>query len=66
MSKHESPLTCCDWECAAANRCQEGGFQCPDCGYWFCADEIADADGRCDDCAERHRREMNESAEDEE
>lgn len=57
MSRHESPLTCCDWECAAANNCREGGYQCEDCGCWFCGSEVAEGeDGvlRCDDCANEY------------
>lgn len=31
-----------------------------DCGHWYCPADEGDEDGRCDDCAERHRREMEE------
>lgn len=61
MSKRYSPLTCCDRDCAAANACTIGGEQCPDCGCWYCpVSDDHDDDGRCDDCAERHRRELEE------
>lgn len=68
MSRHESPLTCCDLECAAANGCREGGYQCEDCGNWFCGHEVVEGDDgvcRCDDCAEIHRRELEEEEEQE-
>ena len=58
MSK---PLTCCDRDCADANGCRMGGAQCPDCGGWYCPpNEASDEDGRCEDCAERHRRQEEE------
>ena len=60
MSRHEYPLTCCDSDCARANRCTMGGEQCPDCGCWYCPVSEGDEDGRCDDCADRHRRELEE------
>ena len=60
MSKHNHPLTCCDHECAAANCCTIGGVECPDCGMWYCPAGQGDDEGRCDDCAERHLREMEE------
>jgi hypothetical protein len=37
-----------------------GGVQCPDCGCWYCPADEGDEEGRCDDCAERHRRELEE------
>lgn len=61
MSKHYSPLTVCDHDCAGANNCKVGGVQCPDCGCWYCpVSEEGDDDWRCDDCAERHRREIGQ------
>lgn len=61
MSKHYSPLTVCDHDCAGANNCKVGGVQCPNCGCWYCpVSEEGDDDWRCDDCAERHRRELEE------
>lgn len=60
MSKHYHPLTCCDHDCAAANNCMMGGVECPECGMWYCPVGEGDEEGRCDDCAERHRRELEE------
>ena len=61
MSKHYKPLTCCDRDCAGVNHCRVGGYQCPDCGMWYCPDTQGhDDEGRCDDCAERHRLELEE------
>ena len=61
MSKRYRPLTCCDRDCAGANHCGAmGGVQCPDCGMWYCPTSEGDDEGRCDDCAERHRLEMEE------
>lgn len=61
MSRRYSPLTCCDRDCAGANNCTMGGVECPDCGCWYCpVSHECDEDGRCDDCAERHRRELEE------
>lgn len=60
MSKHYSPLTVCDRDCAGANACTMGGEQCTDCGCWYCPATEGIGDGRCDDCAERHRREIEE------
>lgn len=65
MSKHYSPLTVCDRDCAAANNCTMGGIECPDCGCWYCPVHEGDEEGRCDDCTERHRRELEEEQEDE-
>ena len=60
MSKRYSPLTCCDRDCAGANACTMGGEQCQDCGCWYCPVTEGDYEGRCDDCAERHRREIEQ------
>lgn len=59
---HEYPLTCCDWECAAANGCREGGYQCADCGCWFCVEGVTFVGDEClcDDCAERRTEEREE------
>lgn len=38
MRVHVSPLTCCDSDCARSNRCRVGGYQCTECGEWFCPD----------------------------
>lgn len=62
MSGSASPKTCCDRDCAGANNCWIGGYQCKGCGYWFCADEIDD-DGLCDECAEERRLEQEEEEE---
>lgn len=59
MSGHYHPLTCCDRDCAEANGCRIGGYECAGCGKWFCGDEI-DQDGYCDDCAEERRKEEEE------
>ena len=64
MSGSANPKTCCDHECAAANSCRIGGYQCDDCGCWFCIDDMGD-DGRCAECAERRREEMREEEESE-
>lgn len=64
MSKRYSPLTVCDYDCAAANDCIIGGVQCPDCESWYCPVNEGDDDGRCYDCARRHRLEL-ENEEDE-
>ena len=47
---HDEPMTCCDEECAAANDCVVGGYQCEGCGRYFCADEL-DECGYCEACA---------------
>lgn len=62
MSRHEYPLTCCDSDCAGANGCRIGGYQCEDCGCWFCVDGVTFDGGvcLCDECAERRRRELEE------
>ncbi len=65
MSKHFSPLKCCDRDCAFANHCTMGGEQCPDCGCWYCPVSEGDDEGRCEDCAERHRQESAEEEEEE-
>lgn len=66
MSKHEYPLTCCDSDCAGANGCREGGYQCEDCGMWFCPDTSgSDTPNLCADCAAR-RREEQEAEEEQE
>lgn len=59
MGGSASPKTCCDRDCAGANSCQIGGYQCRCCGYWFCADEIND-DDLCDECANRSEQEEEE------
>lgn len=50
MTDHESPLTCCDRECAAANDCIVGGIECDGCGQFYCSHEI-DERGLCAECA---------------
>jgi len=50
MGGYSSPLTCCDRDCAGANHCQIGGYQCNDCGRWFCGSELNE-EGYCSDCA---------------
>ena len=35
---HVKPLANCDGYCAQANGCRVGGFQCSECGSWFCPD----------------------------
>ena len=62
--REESPLTVCDRDCAGANNCRVGGYQCPDCGKFFCpVSEESDDGGRCADCSARHMEEMREEAE---
>lgn len=50
MSGRARPLTCCDRDCALANGCRIGGYQCERCGRWFCGEDL-DEDRLCDDCA---------------
>ena len=52
MSGRTKPLTVCDRDCAGANGCRIGGYQCARCGLWFCGDEINRHDDEllCDDC----------------
>ncbi len=64
--KHYEPLPCCDHDCAAANNCTMGGVECHDCGSWYCPVNEGDDDGRCDDCAARHRRELEEEEQEQE
>lgn len=33
-----TPLACCDSDCAGANGCRIGGYQCDRCGEWYCPD----------------------------
>lgn len=35
---HTRPLVSCDSDCARANMCRVGGYQCQVCGSWFCPD----------------------------
>lgn len=60
MTDHESPLTCCDRECAAANDCIVGGIECERCHRYFCANEICD-NGMCEECDEEHPNEEEEN-----
>lgn len=62
MSGHARPLTCCDRDCAGANGCRIGGYQCERCGRWFCGDEIGE-DGICVDCEEAASDENEEGYE---
>ena len=57
------PLSVCDRDRALVNGCRVGGYQCPDCGMWYCPDtNDHDAEGRCEDCAaERRAQEAEES-----
>ena len=36
MTGHTKPLVCCDGDCARANGCRVGGYQCDTCGAWYC------------------------------
>ena len=62
MSKSTHPLSCCDAECAAINHCRIGGYECPDCGCYYCPDSdgMGDENGRCVSCAERFEHENEE------
>ena len=40
MSGHLGMINVCDLDCAVANGCQRGGFQCEDCGKWYCGYEV--------------------------
>ena len=33
---HTRPLVSCDSDCARVNWCRVGGYQCTECGGWFC------------------------------
>jgi len=63
MRGHTRPLTCCDRECAGANGCRMGGYQCKCCGMFFCADEIG-ADRYCDRCAAEREEDDGDECED--
>lgn len=66
MSGRARPLTCCDGECARANGCRVGGYQCDRCGGWYCPDlDGGDFYGYgmnyvCADCAEERRKEADD------
>lgn len=57
--------TCCDYECAEANRCQVGGVECDRCGVYFCANELGEHNGMyvCDDCKTEMESEEEEEGE---
>jgi len=57
-------LTCCDRDCAVANGCRMGGYQCHICGRWYCGEEMHDVD-HCSDCWEDREREEGEENDDE-
>ena len=50
-------ITCCDRDCAGANGCRIGGYQCEDCGKWYCIYEVEEYLGSilCGDCVENRR-----------
>lgn len=58
-TKHYSPLTCCDSDCAGVNHCRIGGYKCERCGCWVCAGELNE-DGYCADCEEAILAELDE------
>lgn len=61
MGDEYTRLTCCDSDCAGANRCTQGGVQCQSCGMWFCpVCEDFDERGYCEDCAEEYPAEDDE------
>lgn len=64
MSGHMRPLTNCDRDCAGANGCRVGGFQCDGCGLWFCGEDlnrIGDtSEYLCDDCLATREQEESE------
>lgn len=65
MSGHTRPLACCDHDCSVVNGCQVGGYQCDDCGLWFCGNELEKIDDRtlCGDCADEYRKEQEDDGE---
>lgn len=67
MSGHLGMINVCDLDCAVANGCQRGGFQCEDCGKWYCGYEVEEYLGSilCGDCAENRRAEDKEEEDDE-
>ena len=50
-------ITCCDRDCAGANGCRIGGYQCEDCGKWYCIYDVEEYMGciLCGDCVENRR-----------
>ena len=50
FGKSVRPLTSCDGECAAANHCRIGGYQCRNCGIWFCPDASGGDSELCGSC----------------
>lgn len=69
LTRHVKPLRCCDSECARANGCRgSGGYQCNDCGGWFCpsTDGGEFFDGvnyTCRQCADRLAQQEEEDEE---
>ena len=58
---HTRPLVCCDSVCALVNMCRVGGYQCTECGGWFCPDSdggsFCDMRYTCRRCAEANEEE---------
>ena len=61
---HTRPLTVCDRDCAGANGCHVGGYQCDGCGLWFCGEDLNQAGDTleylCDDCLAAREQEESE------
>lgn len=65
MSGSPRPIRCCDSDCAGANGCRIGGYQCDRCGEWYCPDlDGGDFYGTnnyvCAECAEERRKEADD------
>lgn len=68
LTRNFNPLRCCDSECARANGCIMGGYQCKECGEWFCKDtdggEFFDGmNYTCRQCADRLAKQEEEDEE---
>ena len=48
MTRHAKPLRSCDEDCARVNHCSVGGYQCQECGTWFCPGNGGNE--LCEDC----------------
>lgn len=54
------PLACCDMDCATANGCRVGGYQCEECGEWYCP-IISGNNGLCDYCAKENNNKKGDN-----
>lgn len=63
---HTKPLTICDRDCAGADGCRVGGFQCDGCRLWFYGEDLErmpDERYLCEGCAEEYRKEHGDDGE---